>query len=133
MTDMEIRTLMAAFGSAFRAGDADGVAACLAEDFTWRLPTGTGNPEGDVLHGKEAVRRYLLERFARAAGSHGDVAFSDSRMEICGDAVLLHYRVKGTMEDGRPVDAVGLDLFRFADGKMRVKDAYWKQVVWTEA
>ncbi len=130
MTEMEIRTLMAAFASAFRAGDADGVAACLADDFMWHLPTGTGSRQGDVLHGKEAVRHYLRERFARARGSHGDVTFSDSRMEICGDAVLLQYRVQGTMEDGRPVDAVGLDLFRVAHGKLRLKDAYWKQVEW---
>ncbi|ODV41790.1 hypothetical protein AWV79_33100 [Cupriavidus sp. UYMMa02A] len=83
-----------------------------------------------MLHGKEAVRRYLRERFARTAGSHGAVVFSNSSMEICGDVVLLQYRVQGTMDDGQPVDAVGLDLFRMADGKLRLKDAYWKQVAW---
>ncbi|RWA49042.1 hypothetical protein AU476_31250 [Cupriavidus sp. UYMSc13B] len=127
MTEAEIRALMAAFGSAFRAGDADGVAACLADDFTWRLPTGTGDPQGDVLHGKEAVRRYLRERFAPGSSA---VTFSDSRMEILGDVVLLQYRVRGTADDGRPVDAQGLDLFRVVDGKVRLKDAYWKQVAW---
>ena len=127
MTETEIRALMATFGGAFRAGDADGVAACLADDFVWRLPTGTGDPQGDVLHGREAVRRYLRERFA--PGQDG-VTFSDSRMEILGDAVLVQYRVHGCADDGSPVDAVGLDLFRVAEGKLRLKDAYWKQVSW---
>lgn len=130
MTESDIKTLMATFGAAFRAGDADAAIACLAEDFTWHLPTGSGDPRGDVLEGREAVRRYLRARFAaQASGGHG-VTFSDSRMEIFGDVVLLRYRVRGTAEDGRAVDAAGLDVFRAAGGRLVSKDAYWKQVAW---
>ena len=129
MTVSEVKTLMAAFGTAFRTGDADAVAACLADDFTWHLPTGTGDPRGQVLQGREATRHYLRERFA-VQGKGGGVRFSDSCMEVSGDMVILRYRVRGTGEDGQAVDAMGLDVFRVADGRLVSKDAYWKQVAW---
>ncbi|WP_165971412.1 nuclear transport factor 2 family protein [Cupriavidus sp. L7L] len=127
MTESEVKALMAAFGAAFRAGDADAAAACLADDFIWQLPAGTGDPRGKWLQGREATHSYLRERFAEQAAGQG-VRFSDSSMEILGDVVLLRYRVRGKAEDGRAIDAMGLDVFRVADGKLLSKDAYWKYV-----
>ncbi|GLC97317.1 hypothetical protein Tamer19_67260 [Cupriavidus sp. TA19] len=129
MTESEVKTLLATFGSAFRAGDADAAAACLAEDFTWHLPAANGDPRGQVLQGREATLRYLRERFAEQQGGNG-VAFSDGRMEVFGDMVMLRYRVRGTTEGGQPVDAMGLDVFHVANGRILSKDAYWKQVTW---
>ncbi|MGH8808816.1 MAG: nuclear transport factor 2 family protein [Noviherbaspirillum sp.] len=130
MTESEVKALMATFAAAFRAGDAEAAAACLADDFTWHLPAGTGDPRGQVLQGREATLRYLRERFAEQAGGGNGVTFSDSSMEVFGDMVMLKYRVRGSAEDGRPVDAMGLDVFRVGDGRLLSKDAYWKQVAW---
>lgn len=130
MTESEVTTLLATFGAAFRAGDADAAAACLADDFTWHLPNGTGDPCGQVLRGKEATRAYLRQRFAEQARDGGGVRFSDSRMEVFGDVILLRYRVRGVAEDGRKIDAMGLDVFRAGNGQLLSKDAYWKDVMW---
>ncbi|WP_432261837.1 nuclear transport factor 2 family protein [Cupriavidus sp. TMH.W2] len=130
MTESEVRTLMAKFGAAFRAGDADAAAACLADDFTWQLPAGNGDPRGQVLQGRDAALRYLRERFAEQQRGGNGVVFSDSRMEVFGDMVILRYRVRGMAEGGLPVDAMGLDVFRVANGRLLSKDAYWKQVTW---
>lgn len=133
MTESEVKTLMATFGAAFRAGDADAAVACLADNFTWHLPTGIEDPHGQVIQGKEATRHYLRQRFAEQAnGGHG-VSFSESRMEILGDVVLLKYRVRGTAPDGRAIDAAGLDVFRVDNGRLASKDAYWKDVAWSDS
>ncbi len=131
MTEVEIKAVMSGFSSAYRAADPDLAVTYLAEDFVWRLPTGSANPQGQVLQGKDAVRTYLRERFAKDARGEG-VVFSDGRLEVLGEVVLVHYRVKGTKDDGGFVDAVGMDLFRVADGKLTQKDAYWKQVAWPD-
>lgn len=120
---------MNAFGAAYIASDANGVVECLADDFIWSLPTGEGDPQGQVLRGKEAVRAFLLERFAQ---EHA-LVFSDGRREFIGDMVLSRYRVRGTSADGRKIDAMGLDVYRVAGGKIHSKDAYWKQVAWPAA
>ncbi|RCJ07414.1 nuclear transport factor 2 family protein [Cupriavidus necator] len=130
MTESEVKKLMATFGAAFRAGDADAAAACLADDFTWQLPAGNGDPRGQVLQGLDATLRYLRDRFAEQQDGGDGVAFSDGRMEVFGDMVILRYRVRGTAEGGQPVDAMGLDVFRVANGRILSKDAYWKQVTW---
>lgn len=128
MTESEVKQLMAEFGVAFRSGDADAAAACLADDFVWQLPTGVDDPRGRVLEGKEATRAYLTERFSEQKRTGRGVSFSDGKMEIFGDVVLVRYRVRGEGDHGRAVDAMGLDVFRVANGKILSKDAYWKQV-----
>lgn len=128
MTESEVKKLMADFSAAFRAGDADAAVAYLADDFFWHLPTGSGDPRGRVLQGKEATHRYLAERFAELKRGGKGVTFSDAQMEVLGDIVILRYRVRGTTDSGREVDAMGLDVFRVEGGKLLSKDAYWKQV-----
>ena len=130
MNQEEVMALMKAFGAAYVAGDADRVAECLADDFVWNLPTGEGDPQGQVVRGREAARTFLRERFAQK--ETGPV-FSDGTLEIVGALVLQRYRVRGTARDGSKIDAMGFDLYQVSAGKIRSKDAYWKQISWPTA
>ncbi|MGT2431305.1 nuclear transport factor 2 family protein [Cupriavidus basilensis] len=129
MTESEVKTLMAAFGTAFRTGDADAVAACpgrrlhLAPAHRHRRSSWPGSP-------RQGGHPPLSAGAVCRTGEGGGVRFSDSCMEVSGDMVILRYRVRGTGEDGQAVDAMGLDVFRVADGRLVSKDAYWKQVAW---
>ena len=100
---------------------------CLALSGSYPLEQATLK----ALRGREAVRSYLKVRFD-SAHQMNSVPFSDSRVGLCGDLALLHYTVKGRSDDGQTVNAVGRDLFRFANGKLTLKDAYWKQVAWPD-
>ncbi len=53
-----IDDLFRRFGKAFNKADVDEIAACVTDDFEWRLSAG-GAPSGRVLKGKEDLRALL--------------------------------------------------------------------------
>jgi ketosteroid isomerase-like protein len=61
-----IDDLFRRFGKAFNKADVEEIAACVTEDFEWRLNAG-GSPAGAVLKGKDALRAYFGDR-SRAQG-----------------------------------------------------------------
>jgi len=113
-----------AFGKAFNAADADGVLAQVTDDFEWRLHEGPDAPHGAIVKGREAVRA-ALEARARAIES---LRFSETEVLFGDDHVVGRFRATGAYRNGRPIDVRGLDLYAFRDGKIAVKDSYWKAI-----
>lgn len=130
MKNAETAALMKTFGAAIRAGNGDGIAACLADDFVWNLPTGEADPQGSVIRGKEAARDHLLQLAAEQ--KNGGLVFSDASFEFVGELALMRYRVRGA-RDGKKIDAMGFEIYRVREGKIRSKDAYWKLISWPAA
>ena len=126
MADKEdaVMTLLRAFGKAFNKGDIDGILACVTEDFEWRLASGPDAPDGKVVRGKEAVRRALEERDREVA----EMRFSETSVTIAGDTVYGAFRAIGTTRDGRAIDRRGIDVYRVREGKIALKDSYWKRI-----
>jgi len=122
--DKAVMALLRAFGKAFNAGDVDGILACVTEDFEWRRAEGPDAPDGRIVRGKEAVRRALAERAAQIAR----IRFSETEVFIAGDQVVGRFRATGAYADGTPLDVRGVDLYTLRDGRIAVKDSYWKRI-----
>ena len=119
-----VMALLRDFGKAFNRGDIDGILACVTPDFEWRLAQGPDAPDGQIVRGTEAVRAALEKRDRETA----EMRFSETSVTIAEDKVYGSFRARGRMQDGREVDMRGLDIYEIRDGKIAVKDSYWKQV-----
>lgn len=124
MAEDAMMDLLRRFGKAFNHGDIDGILACVTDDFEWRLASGPDAPDGKIVRGKEAVRRALEERDSEIA----EMRFSETEVTVAGDRVFGSFRATGRTRDGRVIDRRGLDIYRIRDGKIALKDSYWKQV-----
>jgi ketosteroid isomerase-like protein len=116
-----IDDLFRRFGKAFNKADVDEIAACVTDDFEWRLNAG-GSPAGRVLKGKEALRAH----FADKSRAHREARFSEARIHRAGTALFGTFRVTGIDHAGRPFDRYGVDLYEVRDGKIALKDSYLK-------
>jgi ketosteroid isomerase-like protein len=122
--DDAVMALLRRFGKAFNRGDIDGILACVTDDFEWRLAEGPDAPDGKVVRGKEAVRAALEDRDRAIA----EMRFSETQLTVAGDTVFGSFRAVGKTRDGKPIDRRGLDIYRIRDGKIALKDSYWKRV-----
>ena len=116
-----IDDLFRRFGKAFNKADVEEIAACVTDDFEWRLNAG-GSPGGAVLKGKEALRAH----FADKSKAHREARFSEARIHRAGDKLFGTFRVTGIDHAGRPFDRYGIDLYELRDGKIALKDSYLK-------
>ena len=119
-----IDDLFRRFGKAFNKADVEEIAACVTEDFEWRLNAGAavGAPGGRVLKGKEALRAH----FADKSKAHREARFSEARIHRAGTALFGTFRVTGIDHAGKPFDRYGIDLYELKDGKIALKDSYLK-------
>lgn len=111
------------FGKAFNKGDADAVAACVTDDFEWRLNEGPG-PTGHIVKGRDGLKAEFARRAARAR----NVRFSEARMHYAGEAIFGTFRMTGEQADGKPIDVYGIDYYVVRDGLIALKDSYVKAV-----
>jgi ketosteroid isomerase-like protein len=118
-----IDDLFRRFGRGFNKADVDEIAACVTDDFEWRLNSGTA-PTGTVLRGQEALRAY----FADKSHAPREARFSEARIHRAGDKLFGTFRVTGIDHAGKPFDRYGIDLYEVRDGKIALKDSYTKDV-----
>jgi len=116
-----IDDLFRRFGKAFNKADVEEIAACVTDDFEWRLASGD-RPSGTVLKGKDDLRRYFADR-SRAPR---EARYSEARIHRAGDKLFGTFRVTGTDAEGQPFDRYGIDLYELRDGKIALKDSYLK-------
>ena len=119
-----IDDLFRRFGKAFNKADVEEIAACVTDDFEWRLNAGAagGSPGGAVLKGKEGLRAH----FGDKSKAHREARFSEARIHRAGDKLFGTFRVTGIDHAGKPFDRYGIDLYELKDGKIALKDSYLK-------
>ena len=117
-------SLLRHFGKAFNKGDIEGILECVTEDFQWRLAEGPDAPDGKVVSGKDAVRAALQERDLTTK----EIKFSETSIHFTEEKVFGCFRATGELGDGTVVDQRGIDIYTFRDGKIAVKDSYWKHI-----
>ena len=117
-------SLLRHFGKAFNKGDIEGILECVTEDFQWRLAEGPDAPDGKVVSGKDAVRAALQERDLTTK----EIKFSETSIHFTEEKVFGCFRATGKLNDGTVVDQRGIDIYTFRDGKIAVKDSYWKRI-----
>lgn len=119
-----VMALLRQFGKAFNKGDVDGILACVTDDFEWRLAAGPNAPDGKIVRGKDAVREALEDRDREIE----EMRFSETAVSIPDGKVFGSFRATGRTRDGEAIDKRGIDIYEIRDGKIAVKDSYWKQV-----
>ena len=119
-----IDDLFRRFGKAFNKADVEEIAACVTDDFEWRLNAGAagGAPGGRVLSGKDALRAHFADR----SRAHREARFSEARIHRSGDKLFGTFRVTGIDHAGKPFDRYGIDLYEVRGGKIALKDSYLK-------
>jgi len=108
---------------AFNRHDLDAIMEYFADDCVLYLPRGD-RPRGAMFEGKAAVRRGLATRFEGLP----DVHYGDDRHWVCGDLGVSEWTITGTAAAGKRIEARGVDLLEFRDGKIVRKDSFWKIV-----
>ena len=116
-----IDDLFRRFGKGFNKADVDEIAACVTDDFEWRLNAG-GSPAGRVLKGKADLIAY----FADKSTALREARYSEARIHRSGDKLFGTFRVTGIDSAGKPFDRYGIDLYEVRDGKISLKDSYLK-------
>jgi ketosteroid isomerase-like protein len=114
--------VLKAFGKAFNTGDVDGILAQVIDDFEWRMHEGPLAPDGEIVRGRDAVRAALAKRAERIESTR----FSEAEVLFGDDHVVGRFRATGAYKDGATIDVHGIDIYSFKDGKISVKDSYWK-------
>jgi uncharacterized protein (TIGR02246 family) len=115
--------LMKAINAAFNARDVDRIAAFFADDATFMMARG---PEacGRRVHGKEAIRTVLADRFTVIP----DMRWDHIDVFIAGPRAVSVWMVRGEGQDGEKLEYQGCDIYEFRGDKILSKDTYWKIV-----
>lgn len=98
--------------AAVRVGDHEGFLSCCTDDVAW------STVGGDTLHGKDAVRAWMREAYAKPP------QFTVNELIGEGDFVAALGEITTEDETGHPVLNAYCDVWRFRDGKMAELKAY---------
>lgn len=109
----------------FNDHDLDAILRHFADDAVFESPRGP-EPYGTRFVGKDEVRAGLAKRFAGIP----DVHYGDDRHFLSEDGSrgVSEWTLTGTTTEGQRLEVRGCDLWTFRDGRIVVKDSYWKRV-----
>jgi ketosteroid isomerase-like protein len=110
------------FGEGWNHHDVDFLMTFMHDDCVFET---TAGPEvcGKRYVGRENVR----EAFARVFKIFPDAHFGRARHFVAGDRGCSEWIFTGTGGDGKRLEVAGCDLFTFRDGKIAVKNSFFKQ------
>jgi ketosteroid isomerase-like protein len=121
--DYEARhlSLLRAFVQALNRHDVDALMELFTNDPVFEAPRGQ-RPQGRRLEGREDVRR----AFARMLRRFPDARYTDVKHWACGDQGVSEWNLV-RMRAGEFVVVVrGCDLWRFRDGRIALRNSFWK-------
>jgi steroid delta-isomerase-like uncharacterized protein len=110
-----------AFGDGWNRHDVDFLMTFMADDCVFATTAGK-EAWGTRYEGRERVR----EAFARVFKMFPDAHFGNPRHLVAGERGLSEWRFTGTTSEGKRIEVDGCDVFTFKDGKIAVKDSYFK-------
>jgi mannose-6-phosphate isomerase-like protein (cupin superfamily)/ketosteroid isomerase-like protein len=114
--------LLEAFGDGWNRHDVDFLMTFMTDDCAFEVTAGP-DPCGKRYEGPERVRH----AFARVFQIFPDAHFGDARHFVSGDRGVSEWLFTGTRSDtGARLEVMGCDLFTFRDGKIAVKNSYFK-------
>ena len=106
---------------AFNRHDLEGVLACMTDDCVFEAAAG---PEayGARFVGHDAVGA----AFAKVWEAYPDVQWANATHFAMDGLGVSQWTLVGTRGDGAKIEADGVDLFSFRDGKVATKKAFRK-------
>jgi ketosteroid isomerase-like protein len=117
--------LLTAFSKALFARNVAAIYRTVTPDFIWRLPIGPDVPVAREIRSAEQLAAYFDERDRIYDG----MRFHDVVYHHAPDATFMTFRVTARRKDGGAgIDAHGMERYLFRDGRIALKDAYWKRI-----
>ena len=120
VNNITVETLQA-FSDAWNRHDIDALMSFMSNDCIFET---AGGPEawGTRHSGPEAVRK----AFEAAWQNFPDAQWNNGRHFVFGDHGVSEWTFTGTAADGRRIEANGVDIFTFRNGKIHIKNAFRK-------
>ena len=112
------------FSAAWNAHDIDALMSFMTDDCIFETAAGS-HVYGNRFTGHEQVRK----AFESAWIQFPDAQWLDASHFVFGDNGISEWRFCGTDLKGVTVEANGVDVFTFKDGKIFKKNVFRKQVV----
>ena len=109
--------------AAFNSRDVEKIGSYFAPDATFYASRG-GAVDGARIHGREAIKKYLADRFKVIP----DMRWDHKEYIYAGNRAISVWTVKGKGADGEDLNYQGCDIYTFRGGKICAKDTYWKIV-----
>ena len=126
----ENQALMNAFKRAFAKADGEALRNVVTADFAWHMHWYLPNdpqPTGNVATGVDAV----MAEIAWRAANWSNVRFDGVVERFVDDLVVQTFRISGIDHAGEPFEVDAVDLYRIVDGRLTIKDTYWKRPAMT--
>ncbi|MRX49567.1 nuclear transport factor 2 family protein [Paracoccus sp. S-4012] len=122
---MDIRAALVELCDAFNAHDLDRIMSHFAEGCVLQMPRGA-MPWGARFEGRDSVRQALAGRFEGLP----DVHYGDAEhfVDEAAQTGISKWTLTGTRGDGTRIEVNGCDFYRFRQGKVVLKDSFWKLV-----
>ncbi len=121
MSEQQKINMLRAVTAGFDRHDLDAILEHFADDAIFESPRGA-EPWGQRFEGKEQIRAAFAARFAGIP----DVRYLDDTHFVGGDRGVSQWTLHGTTTDGEELELRGCDIWTFTNGKIAVKDSYWK-------
>ena len=115
--------VLKAFAAAFFRRDFEALAEVTSDDFEWHFAFGPDLPKGRVYRGLDGLHQGFAERDRMITRARYD----DVEVSPMAGGAVMTYRVHGEFANGKAFNVRGIELYRFRDGRVALKDAYWKQ------
>lgn len=115
--------LLKEINAAFNARDLDRIMSFFTDDGTFLMARGP-EPVGRRVHGKDAIRKVLADRFKVIP----DMRWDHVDAFVTGNRAVTVWTVTGTGKDGERLNYRGCDVYEFRGDKILNKDTYWKLV-----
>jgi len=101
--------------------DVDALMRFMADDCVFESAAGS-----EACGARHAGHDQVRAAFARVFAAYPDAAFRQTRHFVAGNRGLSEWLFTGTTRDGRKVEVNGCDVFTFANDKIAVKSAFFK-------
>jgi ketosteroid isomerase-like protein len=115
-----IQTLEA-FSAAWNAHDLEALISFMTDDCIFQTVAGS-HEYGNRFEGREAVRK----AFEAAWINFPDAQWLNGKHFVTGDRGVSEWLFVGTGQDGKRIEADGVDIFTFRGDKIYIKNAFRK-------
>jgi steroid delta-isomerase-like uncharacterized protein len=119
-TAVTVDTLQA-FADAWNAHDIDALMSFMHDECVFETAAGP-----DACGARHVGRESVRKAFAAAWQNFPDAQWRNARHLVAGDRGISEWTFTGTAADGSRIEANGVDVFTFRDGKILVKNVFRK-------
>jgi ketosteroid isomerase-like protein len=124
MDDATALAVMQRFGKAYFSRDPALLAQAITDDAEWHFAIGADAPHGRVRKGVDGFLQGIDENNAMFERLRfEDIVFTG----LADDRILMTYRVDGRLHGGGDFTLRGIELIDVRDGRVAMKDVFWKQ------